>query len=811
MKIKTDTVKGLALLILILVIPIVGFQLNKAPKVLPENAPLNEFSAARAMKHLEQIAAEPHSIGTDAHARVREYIVAQLKKMGIEPEIQTAEFFSPGTLSQARSYVAATVRNIIVTLPGTVPGKSVLVVGHYDSVRDSYGANDDGSGVVTMLETIRILLLDKPFRNDIVFLFTDGEEIGLCGAEAFIDGHPLAENIGMVLNFEGGGSTGSSMMFETSKDNNRIISQFAKVVPYPIASSLFYEIYRNMPNDTDLTPFKKHGNQGFNFAYNENRFDYHTASDNFKNTSAETIQHHGSYAVPLVQYFAGIDLNQTEKGNAVFFNTIGKGFAHYSYKWIVPFTILTSLLLIGLLVAGFRKKRIRPLRLLFGFLAFIFHLVIAPALVTLIYFILLQYYPGTDSLLLYYNQNTLLLGFFCLATTVSFLFYKLALKGMKLWHLITLVAFFLVLLIWSGKISLITVLATAGVAVSMYFLYRKPTQVWELTFGSFLGWAIIMIVAGFLVPGVSYLFTWPLLFAMIPFGIYLLKKDPDEYSLAQTGWFVLAALPVLLWLPYLTYLFLTVMGLKLAGGSILITVLGLSLLIPHIEIITKTRPWLVPVLSFTAALVFLLVGSVHLQYTERYRQRNSLILLTNGNTNQTFFTTYDSRINEWSADYLSGHPDTLRMDNFLGFGEGNFLSKKVESEQLATPDLVVTQDSISNNQRFLKLHLNSVRKAHNLFFKIKSNSDPIKVSINGTLLKTIQSVTETHGILIRYYALPEEGIEVDMQLLSTSGLELILTDIIYGLPVLNEMKIKPRPNFMMSNGDMTVATKKFIL
>jgi uncharacterized Tic20 family protein len=283
-----------------------------------------------------------------------------------------------------------------VKLPGTEPGKSVLVVGHYDSVPDSYGASDDGSAVVTMLETIRLLLLKQTFKNDIVFLFTDGEEIGLVGAKAFVEEHPLAKNIGVVLNFEGGGTTGPSLMFETSTDNNWIISEFAKVVPSPIANSLSYEIYRNMPNDTDLTPFKKNGYKGLNFSYIENRFDYHTGGDNISNTSVESIQHHGSYAVPLIQHFANIDLNNSEKGNAVYFNTIGKGFVHYSYKWIMPFLILTCLVLLAIIFLGFRKKQIRPLRLLFGFFAFIIHLVIAPSIVTLVYFILIKYYPGDD-------------------------------------------------------------------------------------------------------------------------------------------------------------------------------------------------------------------------------------------------------------------------------------------------------------------------------------------------------------------------------------------------------------------------------
>ena len=101
-------------------------------------------------------------------------------------------------------------------------------MGHYDSVDDSYGASDDGSAIVTMLETLRVLKTQDPLMNDIIFLFTDGEELGLLGARAFLEQHPLAKDIGLVLNLEASGTSGQSMMFETSKDNKWIISEFAK-------------------------------------------------------------------------------------------------------------------------------------------------------------------------------------------------------------------------------------------------------------------------------------------------------------------------------------------------------------------------------------------------------------------------------------------------------------------------------------------------------------------------------------------------------------------------------------------------------
>ena len=490
-------------------------------------------------------------------------------------------------------------------MPGTDNSKAVLVMGHYDSVEDSYGASDDGSAVATMLETLRVLKAQNTLKNDIVFLFTDGEEAGLLGARAFVEQHPSAKDIGLVMNFEASGTSGQSLMFETSKDNKWIISEFAKAAPYPIANSLNYEIYRNMPNSTDLTPFKNTGVKCLNFAFIENRYDYHTYGDNIRNTNLSSIQHHGYYATALTQHFGNIDLNNSTKGDAVYFNTIGSGFVYYSYRWIIPFAILTIILLLVVLGVGLKRKIIRPLRLLFGFFAFIFALLIAPVIVTCLYFVLVKFYPGNDLRLLYYNYAFLLFAFVCITIAISFAYYKLLGRGIKIWYVLTLMIVILILLCWSGQISALTFLVTLVCSAIIYLLFRKPTSVWELSAGSAIGWSILMISVCIKIPGISYLFTWPLFFSLIPVGIFFLNKNHVKFRLIHTGLLLIFSIPVIIWFSNLTYLFLIAMGLNMAGGAVLLTVLCLSLLIPHIEIITRNKALIITLVIFSSGLFFL--------------------------------------------------------------------------------------------------------------------------------------------------------------------------------------------------------------
>ena len=55
----------------------------RPPRAVPATSPDTVFSAQRAMRHVEQIAQRPHSMGTADHDRVRDYILGQLSGLGM--------------------------------------------------------------------------------------------------------------------------------------------------------------------------------------------------------------------------------------------------------------------------------------------------------------------------------------------------------------------------------------------------------------------------------------------------------------------------------------------------------------------------------------------------------------------------------------------------------------------------------------------------------------------------------------------------------------------------------------------------------
>jgi hypothetical protein len=249
-----------------------------------EEGSLTDFSTQRAFKQVRAISRQPHFVGSRNHEEVANYLLKELQKLGLETSIQEGY-----TLSDWGNLVKS--KNLLARIKGTDSSKALLLLSHYDSAPHSYslGASDAGSGVATILESVRTFLYNKTkHKNDIIILFSDAEELGLNGAALFVTQHQWAKEVGVVLNFEARGSSGPSyMLMETNGGNAGLVHEFAAAkVPLPASNSLMYSIYKMLPNDTDLTVFREQGNiQGYNFAFIDDHYNYHTAQDDSKHLS----------------------------------------------------------------------------------------------------------------------------------------------------------------------------------------------------------------------------------------------------------------------------------------------------------------------------------------------------------------------------------------------------------------------------------------------------------------------------------------------------------------------------------------------
>ncbi len=343
---------GLVLLIVVAV-GLLSLRSGAAPAPLPAGAPPGVFSAGRAMAVLERVLGDerPHPVGSAANAAVRDRILAEFDRIGVAARVRSR--FVCG------AYACTTVDNVLGHLPGAARGDAILLTAHYDSVAAGPGAGDDGSGVATVLEAARALKAGEPLGRDVWFLLTDGEEAGLLGAYAFAK-EPEFAKVGWVVNVEARGDIGASWLIETQPGNAGVVAAIGRALPRPAGTSLDYEIYKRLPNDTDFTVYRMQGRGGANFALARGAARYHTPLDDTAHLSAGSVQHHGDNAVALVRAFAGAPPERLRADHdAVFVHP----FAAFQVAWPVGWNAwLLALGLLGWVALAWRLAKRGELR-----------------------------------------------------------------------------------------------------------------------------------------------------------------------------------------------------------------------------------------------------------------------------------------------------------------------------------------------------------------------------------------------------------------------------------------------------------------
>jgi len=329
----------------------VGFWLLSAfgqsrPDALGLDAPAGQFSAARAAAVLGRILPDqkPHPAGSAEAEQVRARILKELAALGVGAHTQSGMscYVSP----RNNFLPCGTVTNIIAEV-SRGSGKAVLLMAHSDSVAAGPGAGDDSSGVAILLETLRALKERAPSggNHPVVALFTDGEEADLLGAAFYLRDPKAREAIGAVINVEARGNQGPSYLFQTSSGNGRLIDLYAQSVSHYATSSLYQEIYRRLPNDTDLTPMLGLGVPAMNFAFIGNFAQYHTPLDRRENLDPQSLQQQGEAALGVADRLQHADLAQLKSGDAIYLDVLGRWLPRLAARWALPLSIACFVLI----------------------------------------------------------------------------------------------------------------------------------------------------------------------------------------------------------------------------------------------------------------------------------------------------------------------------------------------------------------------------------------------------------------------------------------------------------------------------------
>ena len=743
------------------------------PSGIPEEVSENEFSVGKAFQHVEKIGDSPHYLGSAAHSSVRNYIVNELQKLGLE--VQTQEDF---VLNDAA--ILSRPQNILTRIKGSGNGDALVLMTHYDSQpHSSHGASDAGSGVATILEGLRAFIAEgNPPKNDLIVLFTDAEEIGLMGAELFVRQPSWAKDARLALNFEARGSGGSSfMLLETNAGNAKLIKAFKEAhVPYPTTNSLAYSVYKLLPNDTDLTVLRESGNiNGFNFAFIGDHFDYHTANDIPENLDLETLAHQGDYLMPLLHYFQDADLNLLNSDNdLLYFNLPFGQFVTYPFGWIMPMLILAFILFFTVVGYGIFKNKLSVKAIFRGFVPYFLSLIIGGLLVFGLWKFCLYIYPEYSEMLhgFTYNGYSYITAAVLLSLTVAFFVYHKFYNEDK----------------------------TASQFVASLFL-----------------WILICALLAVGLKGAAY-FIIPAYFGFIQLLLMMHKKQPN--IILNT----ILSLPALFILFPFIQMFPVALGLKMLFLAGILSILLFTLFLPVFGYFAKKD--LLAVLLFLGFNAFMFYAHFTSEFTAERPKPNSLVYLYDADEDKANWYSYDEMPDEWTRKYFGEDPVILTNaeTKFSSkYNSGFTWRSDAPKIDIKSPEIILQKIDSSNNEFQYSLKIAPNRDAKRIEIYTENITDFNDFKVNGLQAENVKLGEESFNMftrrwknrLLSYYISSKDTLRMNFSLDKTKSAEFILYESSYDLLENKELDVPKRSETMIPKpfilNDAVIYKKRIML
>jgi hypothetical protein len=727
---------------------------NKTPPVVGAEV-TDRFSAERAFGHVQQLAQRPHPPGTPDHARVREYLLAELRRIGLTPEVQTTT--GVGT----RYAVAGRVHNVLARIPGTSPGgPAVLLMAHYDGVWAGPSTADDAAATAALLDVAGILKAER-HTHDVILLIADGEEAGLLGAAAFAREHPWARDVAVTLNFEARGVHGVSRMFETGPGNLDVARELRKV-PGVRATSLSVTVYRLLPNDTDLSEMAVLEKPAMNFAFIGGVQRYHTAEDDPAHLSLGSMQHHGEQALALARAFAAGPLPRPQTGDAAFFDFPLLGLIVYPIGWSLAIALIVLVVVVAAIVLGGKREERWGRGVLIGAATFVAALIVA----------------------LFLNL--------CLSFGVSRL-HAGAIGGASEWSAIYAAAYAFV---------------CVAVVLAAWMSARRFAGAASLQLGGLAVLAAITLALAIKVAGVSFLFAWPLLFA----GIAALLAAMGRAVASRIAAWVAAAVALIMLVPTIHAMVVVALGLDQTGTALLSILAVVALWLVALLLDALGAPGtLRPAIGTGAlAVILLLVGAATVRTNARNPAGSTFAYVIDSDSLRGWLAGSGTTagVRHWVRREFNVETPDARVPAWL---LRSFEARRIKPAPVGAfvaPTVTLLSDSATATGRVVTLRVRP--DTGTLSVSISADSGIAAAAVDGRAIDRSRYRGRATRWTLEYVAPPDSGFTLRLQLAGAIAPSLSILARRPGIPQLTGLTVPARPAGVLpiQAGDQSIVFKR---
>lgn len=699
---------------------------KKSANSKSELSPLSEFSAARAYKHIQALTKHQNIIKTEGDKLTRDYIISALANYKVRVESQYGLGVTPELSS------AGFAHNIVAHLPGRKPGKALALVVHYDS--STFNQNSSGTifTLAVALETLRALSNQIKRKNNIIFIFTDGKESGLIGANLFTERHPWMANTRFVVNIEHLDNWGPFRLLSTSQNNEHIISGLSHTLIPILASSFLQGIESYTPQKTNFNAFNAIGVPGLNFAITS----WHGQQN--ANGNFYPLQEQGDALLATAEYFSDTDLYKSNSHSQVYFNLPVLGIVAYSENWSVLLASLSCFLFGFTLKYMSKQNSIRTSKVGICALIIAATCIALPALAQLTWSAFTDPKEAKSLIILNSNHH----------------YY---------WYILCLTA--------------LTV-SCYGFLTNHLKEYIKHE---ELTLGAALLGLLIALPVSVIHPGASYIFLWPIFFILLSLALVTAKNKTESHS--QTALMLLGATPCIILFCSLLYLLLFTLSNSAVYIYSLLLVLFLFLLTSSVNQINKFH--LFTLLPFGLGIFFIYIAKTHTTLNPDQPKTSSLFYVQAGSVNQAYWASENDTLDNWQQQFFKNTLEKRNLGEVIGHASSKPLLLSPAPALFDEPVIEVLSDITDCDHRHIALVIKSRRKAP----KLTLIAEDIIVE-RSSVEKNHYTDDAMNNWILHAYAVPEEGLQVSITIPSHQEFKLRLIDTVYGLPKHN---FEPRP------------------
>ena len=514
-----------------------------------------------------------------------------------------------------------------------------------------------------------------------------------------------------------------------------------------------------MPNDTDLTVFREDANiDGYNFAFGDDHFDYHTSQDSYERLDLNSLEHQASYLMPLLNYFDDADLtNLKSDTDYVYFNLPIIGMVYYPFSLIVPFLVLAILLFIGLIFYGIKKHKLNMKYMFIGFIPFIVSLLLSGLLAYFGWKLLLKIHPQYNDILhgFTYNGYLYIAAFSAITLAISFL---------------------------------------------IYHKYFKDTFTINLIIAPICLWIFINIAAAIFLKGAAY-FIIAVLYGLISLAILIISNKSVQYK--QIILTILAVPIFLIFVPWIQ-IFPVGLGLKALVGSTTLIMLLFGLLIPVFSIYKNSKS--LGKLFLVLSVIIFISASFKSSYNIDRKMPNSIMYLLDADKNNAYWASYDAKIDEFTKQFLGENPIVGSIDSSISkskYYSTVKLHQTAAVQNIAHPAVNIISDTTIYDDRTLHFIIEPKRKANRIELVTNKKIQLKTFKVNGVTLSAEEGsdyvlTREKNKTLLQYYLIDnQEILEIEFSIGKNDPLNLTIYETSYDLLTNPNFLITPRNESMM--------------